>query len=261
MNSSSCVTNIGSGYINKIKIPEPIDITAGLALEQQLLDQVLEGDAQCGYALWRSKQALVVPKSATHRDNYDEASKVCERLGWPVVVRSTGGELTPQNEGFFNLSIVIKRKKTQSSIKESYLIICNAVIKWLAEKGISGDCSSIDGAFCDGDFNVVIGGQKIAGTAQRWKKLTEPAALADGSDMALLMHAVILCDGDMSVMWDISNTFYKMCNLKPFIIEDKHVSLAQLLNDTGEDFVLNMLDSLDESLSEYIDGFSCRQYQ
>ncbi|MAY42793.1 MULTISPECIES: lipoate--protein ligase family protein [unclassified Neptuniibacter] len=252
---------VAIGPIGRIKIPSPMEITLGLDLEQELLDQVLKGEFECGYLLWRSKQALVVPKSATHKDNYFEACQHCEGEGWPVVVRSTGGELTPQTESFINLSLVIKCKKNQLSIRDSYLVICNALIKWLAENGITGRCSSIDGAFCDGDFNVVVDGRKLVGTAQRWKKVTDPKVRADGSDMALLMHAVILCDGDLPAMWEISNTFYKTCNLKPFIIEDKHISLAKLLDQSGEEFVLKMLDGLDHSLGEYIEQFSAEHFK
>ena len=238
-----------------------MDIRSGLDIEQRLLDQVLTGDVTHGYALWRSKQALVVPKSASHRENYAEACAFCESQGWPVVTRSTGGELTPQSEGFINLSLVIKCKRKELSIKDSYHIICDAIIKWLANNAIQGHCSSIDGAFCDGEFNVVIGSQKLAGTAQRWKKITDPVTRADGSDMAILMHAVILCDGNLPAMWDISNTFYKTCNLKPFIMNDKHTSIAQLLNRNGEDFILEMLDSLDASMSKYVDELSLSDIQ
>jgi hypothetical protein len=83
----------------------------------------------------------------------------------------------------------------------------------------------------------------------------------DGSDMALLMHAVILCDGDLPSMWNISNAFYKTCNLKPFIVDNKHIALSQLLNDHGESFVLKMLDSLDVTLSKYIDDFSDEHFK
>jgi len=247
--------------IAKIKVSTPMHISSGLDLEHSLLDQVLKGDIECGYALWRSKQALVVPKSATHRENFEQACELCAEQEWPVVVRSTGGELTPQNEGFLNLSIVLKCKKGQLSIKDSYQVICQAIIQWLAEQNIAGSCSSIDGAFCDGDFNVVVGDQKLVGTAQRWKKITDPAVREDGSDMALLMHAVILCDGDLPSMWNISNAFYKTCNLKPFIIANKHISLSQILNRRGEAFVIKMLDSLDLSLGKYIDDFSEKHFK
>lgn len=249
------------GHIAKIKKDTPIDIRLGLDLEQQLIDQVLSGEIDCGYALWRSKPALVVPKSATHRENFEQACTLCEKQGWPVVVRSTGGELTPQSEGFINLSIALKTKKKELSIKDSYLIICNAIMQWLAEQNIDSSYSAIDGAFCDGDYNVVINGQKLVGTAQRWKKITDPIVRADGSDMAILMHAVILCDGDLPSMWNISNTFYQACNLPPFIKNEKHISLAQLFNSTGEIFVSNILNSLDKSMSQYIEELTATHFR
>jgi len=245
----------GRSRIAKIKRNTPVEISEGLELEQKLLDQVLSGRVQCGYALWRSKQALVVPRSATNRSNFQAASDYCTEQGWPVVIRSTGGELTPQSEGFINLTMAIKCKKGQMSIRESYLVICNAILGWLSGSGIQGECASIEGAFCDGDFNVVIDGRKLAGTAQRWKKITNPLASADGSDMALLMHAVILCDGDLPVMWDISNQFYEKCQLNPFIVEGKHISLAELMNKSGENFVLRSLDGLDSYLNNYIEKY------
>ncbi|WP_299199428.1 lipoate--protein ligase family protein [uncultured Amphritea sp.] len=249
------LTISGRSQIAKIRMRTPVDITHGLELEQQLLDRVLSGQVQCGYALWRSQQALVVPKSATNRSNFQAASDYCAAQGWPVVIRSTGGELTPQSEGFINLTMAIKCKKGQMSIRDSYLVICNAILGWLSDNGIQGRCSSIEGAFCDGDFNVVVGEQKIAGTAQRWKKITNPLASTDGSDTALLMHAVILCDGDLAAMWNISNQFYEKCQLTPFIVEGKHISLAQLMNKSGESFVLKSLDGLDAYLNNYIEKY------
>ncbi len=245
----------GRSQVAKIRRNTPADIADGLALEQTLLDQVLSGRVQCGYALWRSKPALVVPKSASHRRNFQAASDHCAEQGWPVVIRSTGGELTPQSEGFINLTMAIKCKKGQMSIRDSYRVICNAILGWLAGYGIQGECASIAGAFCDGDFNVVIDGRKLAGTAQRWKKITHPKAGADGRDMALLMHAVILCDGDLPVMWDISNQFYEQCQLNPFIVAGKHISLAELMNQSGENFVLRSLDGLDAYLNNYIEKY------
>ncbi|MDO6563753.1 lipoate--protein ligase family protein [Amphritea sp. 1_MG-2023] len=245
----------GRSQIAKIKLNTPVDINEGLALEQTLLDQVLSGQVSCGYALWRSQQALVVPRSATNRPNFQAASDYCAEQGWPVVIRSTGGELTPQSEGFINLTMAIKCQKGQMSIKESYQVICNGILGWLSTNGIQGGCSAIEGAFCDGDFNVVIDGQKIAGTAQRWKKITNPLGLEDSRDMALLMHAVILCEGDLPTMWGISNAFYEKCQLNPFIVANKHISLAQIMNQSGEQFVLRSLDGLDSYLNRYIEKY------
>lgn len=59
----------------------PMPVQEGLAIEQRLLEQVASGQSRFGYSIWRSRQALVVPRSATHRQGFDLASKYCESKG------------------------------------------------------------------------------------------------------------------------------------------------------------------------------------
>ena len=60
----------------------------------------------------------------------------------------------------------------------------------LAEHGLEGNYDFVPGSFCDGQYNLVIGGRKITGTAQRW--------LAPGQDHggAVLAQAMLLVAGD-----------------------------------------------------------------
>ena len=225
---------------------DPLEIIAGLEMEESLFNAISQGELEIGYFLWRSKRALVVPRSTTRKANFEFAVLESTKNGWPVVVRSTGGELTPQCESFINLSIFIKRTEEQISIRESYMIICSAIIGWLNEMGVQAQCSSIDGAFCDGDYNVNVAGKKLAGTAQRWRKV-------NSGHRALLLHAVILCDGDVDHLLDISNRFYRVCGVDPFIEKDKHVSLGQLLGNSSPQFVDEKMQSFGRFMDQYID--------
>lgn len=236
--------------IKRLTKIEPVDITEGLEIESDFYDQVCKGDIDLGYFLWRSKKALVVPRTAIRKKNFDMACDVSKRKSWPVVVRGTGGELTPQCESFFNLSIFIRCKDITIGINESYGVICELLVGWLKQQGIKADCHSIDGAFCDGEFNVNIDGKKIAGTAQRWRKIKTKSSVKE--EKALLLHAVFLCDGDLDAMWKICNQFYRHCDVEPFIESEKHTSLAHVLNLSGDDFVVNKVESLKEYLDENI---------
>lgn len=230
----------------------PMPIDDGLALEQRLLEQVASGQIRSGYAIWRSHQALVVPRSATHKPGFERASRYCAAKGWPVVVRSTGGEMTPQTKGFINLSMVVRCNGVKTGIRESYFIICQPLIQWMAAMGIHAYCSYVDGAFCDGDFNLVVNGKKIAGTAQRRKRLKVSASINPENDTAMLLHAVILCDEGLDRIWKISNDFYKACQLPPFIIGDRHISLSEITNKTGESFIRQVMKELDEVVRQQI---------
>lgn len=229
-----------------------MSIQDGLELEHRLLEQVASGQIRSGYAIWRSHQALVVPRSATHKPGFERASRYCAAKGWPVVVRSTGGELTPQTKGFINLSMVVRCNGVKTGIRESYFVICQPLIQWMAAMGIHAYCSYVDGAFCDGDFNLVVNGKKIAGTAQRRKRLKTPGAAQAKDDTAMLLHAVILCDEDLDRIWKVSNDFYKACQLPPFIIGDRHVCLSDLTNQHGESFIQKVMQSLDAVVRRHV---------
>lgn len=233
---------------------EPMTIQEGLEIEQQLLQRVVSGHERHGYAIWRSHQALVVPRSATHKPGFELASRYCESQGWPVVVRSTGGEMTPQTSGFINLSMVVRCNGAKTGIRESYSLICQPLIQWMADMGIHAYCSHVDGAFCDGDFNLVVNGKKIAGTAQRRKRLKSTAP-TNHEDAAILLHAVILCDEGLERIWKISNEFYKACQLPPFIIGDRHICISNITKQHGEPFIKGAMSGLDEVVRQHISMF------
>lgn len=229
-------------------------INEGLAIEQHALEQVISGQIQYGYAIWRSQQALVVPRSATHKPGFELASRYCESQGWPVVVRSTGGEVTPQTSGFINLSMVVRCNGAKTGIRESYSLICQPLIQWMAAMGIHAYCSHVDGAFCDGDFNLVVNGKKIAGTAQRRKSL-KPHISTSQEDTAILLHAVILCDEGLDRIWKISNEFYKACQLPPFIIGDRHICMSDITEEHGKRFIERAIRELDLVVRRHISLF------
>ncbi len=233
----------------------PMPVQEGLAIEQRLLEQVTSGRNRWGYAIWRCHQALVVPRSATHKPGFELASRYCESQGWPVVVRSTGGEMTPQTHGFINLSMVVRSNGAKTGIRDSYLLICQPLIQWLEAMGIHAYCSHVDGAFCDGDFNLVVNGKKIAGTAQRRKRLKVPSSNGQDEDTAILLHAVILCDEGLERIWKISNEFYKACQLPPFIIGDRHICMSEVTQQHGESFISGAMRDLDKVIKKHISLF------
>lgn len=233
----------------------PMPVQEGLAIEQRLLEQVASGQSRFGYAIWRSHQALVVPRSATHKQGFDLASKYCESQGWPVVVRSTGGEMTPQTSGFINLSMVVSKKGEAIGIRDSYSLICQPLIQWFEAMGIHAYCSSVENAFCNGEFNLVVNGKKIAGTAQRRKRIKIPMSTGQ-EDTAILLHAVILCDEGLERIWKISNEFYKACQLPPFIIGDRHICMSEIMQQRGEAFIRRAMNDLDRVVQQHISVFS-----
>ncbi|MFC6672229.1 lipoate--protein ligase family protein [Marinobacterium aestuariivivens] len=210
-----------------------LDPREGLRREMDLLQSVVSGEQPAGFVIWRCRRAIVVPRSLTHKPGFERA---CEALGqqdWPVIVRETGGDLTPQAPGLLNVALAFRQRRVDGAIRDSYLRLCDPLIDCLRSLGIEAYCASVEGAFCDGDYNLVVDGRKLAGTAQRWRKMA-PATGAAQDEFAVLAHAVILVDEDLATLWRMGNAFYRHCGLDAHIDDSLHVQLAELLPGSGD---------------------------
>ncbi|WP_010322071.1 lipoate--protein ligase family protein [Marinobacterium stanieri] len=197
----------------------------GLAQEMSLLSAVASGERQEGFLAWRCQQALIVPRRLAHKAEFHLAANRMKVEGWPVHIRSTGGDLTPQAPGLINIAIAYRCKREPGAIEASYRALCDPLIEYLKQQGIQASCGAVAGAFCDGDYNITVAGKKLAGTAQRWRRIT---GLQQG-DFAVLAHAVVLCDEPMQRLWNAGNRFYQYCGMEPYIRPECHISMAELL--------------------------------
>ena len=239
------VTSNNSGYVPRLLSPEQ-----GLKEEMELLDLVASNQLQCGYKIWCCEQSIVVPKSFTRKPGFDRAVLEMHKRGWPVVIRHTGGDLVPQSPGLLNVSLVFKQKKHKGSIKYTYEALCSPLISALKNLGIDASCSAIPGSFCDGDYNLVVNGQKIAGTAQRWKRIT-PSENMD--EFAVLVHAVILCGKELHKLWRVTNDFYAQCSVEQYVEFTKHISVSELVNTKL--YNKNITEELTKYISQELDKY------
>ena len=76
----------------------------------------------------------------------------------------------------------------------------------------------IDGAFCDGRFNVNLDGRKMVGTAQRWRQ-------SRGGRPVGLVHGALLLDNDRESMVAAVNRFNEVCGLEQRVRADSHIAL------------------------------------
>ncbi|MGB3454781.1 MAG: hypothetical protein WBG08_02480 [Litorimonas sp.] len=105
----------------------------------------------------------------------------------PVAIRGTGGTVVPQGPGTINIS-VFSRHPHHPGIHAAYRGVCEALREGFSQLGLETTTGSRPGSFCDGDHNILVGGRKLVGTAQRW------AVGPDGSSVCL-HHCVILSGG------------------------------------------------------------------
>lgn len=164
--------------------PQPPDLV--LAQEQQWLrDCARQGRA--GAHLWQASQCLIVTRKDMRLPHYQSACEQLAAEGWPVYVRDSGGTAVPHGAGILNLSLLLPR--TTTDLGHYYQLLGAPLLALLADYGLQGGYDFVPGSFCDGQYNLVIGGRKITGTAQRW------LAPAQDHRGAVLAQAMLLVAG------------------------------------------------------------------
>jgi hypothetical protein len=144
-------------------------------------------------------------------------------IGWPVYVRPTGGDATPQGPGTLNVSTVFRMNKSENrSLDDIYRWLCEPLISWAGNAGQHAGHGSINRSFCDGRFNVAVEGRKLAGTAQRWR-----ACASRNGDWAVLAHAIILVDAAIEIGVSAVNRFYGSCGIEDRVDPDTHISFSE----------------------------------
>ncbi|MEX0808885.1 MAG: hypothetical protein WD044_09150 [Dongiaceae bacterium] len=182
----------------------------GLADEMAMLQAVAEGRLSSASLIWSTHDCLVVPRLMESIAGFADARDAMARGGWPIHVRYTGGDIYPQGPGIVNLAIAFRLERGNfDRVGRAYAALCDPIVRGMQDLGIGAQCSLIDGAFCRGSHDIAIAGQKIAGVAQRWRRAASPFELSE----AVLVHAGLLCAGDVERLSAAVNRFYRACAL------------------------------------------------
>ncbi|VVP95685.1 hypothetical protein PS925_01825 [Pseudomonas fluorescens] len=211
-----------------MSLPTPLTIEAGLQAEQDLLASVCAGDAEFGLLFWQpSDRALVMPRRLNRLPGFDHACEVSAAGGWPVLLRETGGEPVPQSAATINIALVYappRREGDLNRIETGYRRLCDPICQLLDELGGTSSLGEIDGAFCDGRFNVNLDGRKMVGTAQRWRQSQ------GGQRPVGLVHGAMLMDNEREAMVAAVNRFNEACGLEQRVRAQSHIALHEKFN-------------------------------
>ena len=208
-----------------MSLPIFLTIEAGLQAEQDLLASVCAGDAEFGLLFWQpSDNALVMPRRLNRLPGFDHACEVSAAAGWPVLLRETGGEPVPQSSSTINIALVYAPPRSEGDlnrIETGYRRLCDPICELLDELGGTSSLGEIDGAFCDGRFNVNLDGRKMVGTAQRWRQSQ------GGQRPVGLVHGAMLIDNERESMVAAVNRFNEACSLELRVRAESHIALHE----------------------------------
>ena len=206
--------------------PTPLTVEAGLLAEQDLLAHVCSGAEDFGLLLWQpTDRALVMPRRLSRLSGFEQASLELADSGWPILLRETGGEPVPQSASTINIALVYAPARAEGDhgrIETAYRRLCEPICDLLTELGGEASLGEIEGAFCDGRFNVNLNARKLVGTAQRWRQSQ------GGQRPVGLVHGALLVENERDSMVAAVNRFNQLCDLDQRCRAESHIALHEV---------------------------------
>lgn len=203
-----------------------------LELERSIVTRFSNPALSTVLEFWTTDQCLVAPVSLKRHAQYEKACKDMRRSGWPVVIRSTGGGVTPQGPGILNVALAYALDPVEKpSINGVYEMFCAPLISLLGDFDTAARTASVPCCFCDGEYNIVVGDQKIMGTAQRWTRVQTPT-----TRQIVFVHALILLDADIESSVGAINQLHMACGIDQNIKSSAHINLRDVAKRQGEHF-------------------------
>lgn len=166
----------------------------GIECEAEWMAEAAHGERAVAH-LWQGIPGWVVPRRTTALPAW---ARVTARHGAALQVRRSGGGLVPQGPGIWNLSLAWPAgESTPAEMHAIYAAFCDALAKAFARLGVVAAPQAVQGSFCDGCWNLAVGGRKLVGTAQAWKRL--------GGRQVVLAHALVIVDADPAALTESAN--------------------------------------------------------
>ncbi len=197
----------------------------GFGLQQAVLEEVADRRRGAAMLAWSSSPYVAATRLETRLPGFRGAVDAVERLGFPVVVRNSGGGAVAANEGSLSFSLTFPVEDMRRDLFERYGEGVELVSSALRRVGVEAEGGEVEGEFCPGAYSVRSGGEngvKHAGLAQRVTK------------RAARIEALILVRGTEKLV-PILEEFYGTLDLpfRPSSVGDLPVSIGKLVEALG----------------------------
>ena len=149
------------------------DARTGYGYVRTIFDQVASGARPATVSITSSTRHVGVTRRDTFRPGFPDAVEAAGELGYPVLVRSSGGGATAADLGTFGFSIIRPADKRESGrgIRDRYDEAARFVLAAFSRLGVMAEVGEVREEFCPGDHSIRIGdgenGMKVVGIAQR----------------------------------------------------------------------------------------------
>lgn len=155
----------------EILVAEPLENPEdGFGLQQAVLEEVASKERGPVALMWTSSAYVGATRPETRLDGFAGAARSVEEMGFPVLVRNSGGGAVAANRGSLSFSLTVPVEDLRHGLYERYAGGVELVAKALRRVGVEAEGGEVEGEFCPGAYSVRSGGWrgvKHAGLAQR----------------------------------------------------------------------------------------------
>ncbi|WP_236026330.1 lipoate--protein ligase family protein [Alicyclobacillus suci] len=207
------------------------DAMRNILLDDEWAREVGRQERMPTVRVWRHApvRGLVVSKRDVAGPKGEVAMATMDRLGWPIFVRPTGGTAVPHGPGVLNFSLLFPRIKDKVTTDAYYQLLCQPMLDWFTSMNLVATTGAVPGSYCDGNYNVLVDGKKVVGTAQAWRGGL--AGTKSRHPGYVLAHACIVVDVDMMEATDVINRFYEEVGDPYRVDASTSTSLADVLSE------------------------------
>ena len=158
----STVEILVAGYLEN---PE-----TGFGLQQAVLEEVASGERGPTALMWTSASYVGATRPETRLPGFEKAVRAVTDLGFPVLIRNSGGGAVAANGGSISFSLTFPVEDLRQRLYDRYLEGIEFIAAALRRIGVDAEGGEVEGEFCPGAHSVRSGGPlgvKHAGLAQR----------------------------------------------------------------------------------------------
>lgn len=172
--------------------------------------------------IWTNTTCLVVSRRLSRLAGFQEASEFMKCHGVPVAIRASGGTTVVHRPGIINVSIAsIDTGNEPNPMAKAYIRLLTLLERALLNLGLETGYGGVPGSYCDGDFNLIWRGKKLAGTAGIVRKR--------GGRVGRLVHGSLTVWGDLEndvrMISSLEASFWKL----PVYRSESHASVHEAL--------------------------------
>lgn len=222
-----------------LELEFPSDPAMNLAIDEAILNSVLEGRISSTLRFWRNNRSVIVGRFQRICDEVD--LDLCAKEGISVVRRISGGGTVYQDLGNLNYTIVLTdehRLIKGLGITESYKVLCSWLQRALKLMGLNPEFKP--------PGNILLNGKKISGSAQLRRR------------GGVLHHGTLLVNADLNLMKKVLKAWRE--DYKGGVIASISMPVTNLVNELEIEIDFNELKevlrwSFEETFSvKLIDG-------